>query len=251
MKRRSTPAILAALLLVAVMAVTAAFPELDLGVARRFYEAEGGSFSARFDTTLMGLREIGFYLPVALLAPACLGWLYGRWNAEAAKLFTGRRLMFLTLSFALGPGLIVNVILKNASHRPRPTQVETFGGANPFRPWYAFDGGCATNCSFVSGEVAGAAWRNRQARGVRARSAVRSPISWRRHSARHWRRAASRPPTWSWPGRTSWAIASPNSVSPFRSIGRALEKGAASAVLPPGRATMALTRRSGAAARPW
>ena len=158
MKRSSTPAILAALLLVAVMAVTAAFPELDLGVARRFYEAEGGSFSARFDTTLMGLREIGFYLPVALLALACLGWLYGRWNAEAAKLFTGRRLMFLTLSFALGPGLIVNVILKNASHRPRPTQVETFGGANPFRPWYAFDGGCATNCSFVSGEVAGAAW---------------------------------------------------------------------------------------------
>jgi membrane-associated phospholipid phosphatase len=157
-KRRSTPAILAALLLVAVMAVTAAFPEVDLGVARRFYEAEGGSFSARFDTTLMGLREIGFYLPVALLALACLGWLYGRWNARAAKLFTGRRLMFLALSFALGPGLIVNVVLKNASHRPRPAQVDTFGGVNPFRPWYAFDGGCATNCSFVSGEVAGAAW---------------------------------------------------------------------------------------------
>jgi membrane-associated phospholipid phosphatase len=157
--KRSIPAAaFAALILVALMAMTAAFPEFDLGVARSFYEAEGGSFSARFDGGLILLRDLGFYLPVALLALACLGWLCRRWSPKAARLFSGRRVLFLVLSFGLGPGLIVNGVLKNVSHRPRPAQVQEFGGANPFRPWYAFDGACATNCSFVSGEVAGATW---------------------------------------------------------------------------------------------
>jgi membrane-associated PAP2 superfamily phosphatase len=59
---------------------------------------------------------------------------------------------------ALGPGLLVNGILKDHSHRPRPVRVREFGGSAAFRPWYRFDGACARNCSFASGEVSGAFW---------------------------------------------------------------------------------------------
>ncbi|SED06015.1 Membrane-associated enzyme, PAP2 (acid phosphatase) superfamily [Rhizobiales bacterium GAS191] len=158
MKRSLALALLAAFGLVLLMAILAAHPDLDLAIARRFYAMEGESFGARSDGLLIVLRDLGYYLPIALLALACLGWLRGRWSPAAAKVFTGRRILFLALSFAIGPGLIVNAVLKDVSHRPRPAQVEEFGGSSAFRPWYAFDGVCAKNCSFASGEVAGATW---------------------------------------------------------------------------------------------
>ena len=62
------------------------------------------------------------------------------------------------LSLALGPGLLVNTMLKDHSHRPRPAQVQQFGGLEAFRPFYRFDGACLRNCSFVSGEGSTAFW---------------------------------------------------------------------------------------------
>ncbi len=59
---------------------------------------------------------------------------------------------------AIGPGLVVNLGLKDHAHRPRPIQTTEFGGPFEFRPWYRFDGACRTNCSFVSGEGAEAFW---------------------------------------------------------------------------------------------
>jgi membrane-associated phospholipid phosphatase len=66
--------------------------------------------------------------------------------------------VFLVATLALGPGLLVNGVLKEVSHRPRPEQTQQFGGPWPFRPYESFDGACRSNCSFVSGEVATAAW---------------------------------------------------------------------------------------------
>jgi lipid A 4'-phosphatase len=152
------PALIAALALAAAMALLAAFPELDLALARRFYLIEGDSFGARFDAILILLRDLGYFLPPAVLALAMLGWVLGMRNARLGTILTGRRVLFLALSLALGPGLAVNGVLKEVSHRPRPVQVLEFGGQSAFRPWYAFDGACKTNCSFVSGEAAGATW---------------------------------------------------------------------------------------------
>jgi membrane-associated phospholipid phosphatase len=69
-----------------------------------------------------------------------------------------RAFAFLALSLALGPGLLVNLLLKDHWHRPRPVQVEAFGGTMPFRPYYRADGACRRNCSFVSGEGSTAVW---------------------------------------------------------------------------------------------
>ncbi|MFI5014926.1 MAG: phosphatase PAP2 family protein [Hyphomicrobiales bacterium] len=149
---------LAVLCLVVLLALFAAWPELDLMVARRFHEMQGGSFGARFDRSLILVRDLGYYLPVALVATAILGWMIGLRRPRLAAMFSGRRVLFLVLSFALGPGLVVNGVLKEVSHRPRPAQLVEFGGASAFRPWYAFDGACERNCSFASGEAAGATW---------------------------------------------------------------------------------------------
>ena len=66
---------------------------------------------------------------------------------------TGRNLAFLALTLALGPGLLVNGLIKEHSHRPRPFQTQDFGGPWQFRPFGDFDGQCTTDCSFVSGET--------------------------------------------------------------------------------------------------
>ncbi len=71
---------------------------------------------------------------------------------------SGRAVVFLVATMAIGPGLIVNLGLKDHWHRPRPIQTQEFNGPDPFRPWYEDDGACKTNCSFVSGEAATGFW---------------------------------------------------------------------------------------------
>jgi membrane-associated phospholipid phosphatase len=70
----------------------------------------------------------------------------------------GRAIIFLVATLALGPGLLVNGLLKEHTGRPRPEFTDTFGGPWAFRPWYDFSGDCPTNCSFASGETSTAAW---------------------------------------------------------------------------------------------
>ena len=66
--------------------------------------------------------------------------------------------MFLTLSLLLGPGLLVNIILKDNWGRPRPGSVTELGGTHAYVHWWDRRGTCQNNCSFASGEAAAAAW---------------------------------------------------------------------------------------------
>ena len=135
----------------------ALWPELDLEGAAFFYGTAG------FNSDQPGLKALRaglYYLPVAVMvafAAAWIGALIGL-PVPTALRPRGRSLVFLTLGLALGPGLLVNVILKDNWHRPRPVQVSQFGGQFEFRPWYETDGGCVKNCSFVSGESSAAFW---------------------------------------------------------------------------------------------
>ena len=135
----------------------AVWPELDLAGSTFFYGTEG----FREDQPLLKtLRAVLYYLPSGVMGAFLLAWL-GAWLGlplPAALRPRGRSLIFLALGLALGPGLLVNVVLKDNWRRPRPVQVEQFGGPLEFRPWYRTDGGCVKNCSFVSGETSGAFW---------------------------------------------------------------------------------------------
>jgi membrane-associated phospholipid phosphatase len=142
------------LLTLACLALFAFWPELDLQVARKFFAA--GKFTG-LTTSGEVWRKIFYWAPYVVLAGFLLAYLARRlgWRRSGPD---GRAVLFLVLSLALGPGLAVNAVLKEISHRPRPVQTQEFGGPWSFRPPYKFDGDCKKNCSFVSGEVAAAAW---------------------------------------------------------------------------------------------
>ena len=58
----------------------------------------------------------------------------------------------------VGPGLVVNVVLKEYWGRPRPASTDLFGGTLPFVPAGEWSNACPGNCSFVSGEASSIFW---------------------------------------------------------------------------------------------
>ena len=145
------------LCLAATLVVIALRPDLDLAAARVFYVGSKHFVGQTRAATIM--RYAAWALPflvfLGMLVAAGLAWarLVPR---RLAPSLSG--LLFLTLSLAIGPGLLVHAGLKQLSHRPRPYDVTAFGGPDAFRPFTKFDGACPHNCSFASGETAAATW---------------------------------------------------------------------------------------------
>lgn len=150
---RTLWALLAALALVAV--VFAAWPGLDLAEARFFYE--GGGFAGA-GWLPQAARWVFRVAPFLVLAAYIIAYLLNRADVSVRFAPSGRAVLFLAASIAIGSGLIVNLGMKDHLHRPRPTQTMQFGGPDEFRPWYRFDGGCKKNCGFPSGEASSAFW---------------------------------------------------------------------------------------------
>lgn len=107
--------------------------DLDLRVAAHFYHPEaddpwfeGGlppwSFLYRAAPLLMGLLMLGGLL--VLLA----GGLWTRWRPQR------RAGLLVLLTGLLGPGLLINGILKEHWDRPRPHQMEALGGTKAYLP---------------------------------------------------------------------------------------------------------------------
>jgi lipid A 4'-phosphatase len=130
-------------------------PALDRSVSALFYDA-GAGFPANDDTALRTLRFLGRLATWVLIA-GLLVTLAGKLRGwEPLRHVTWPTWWFLTSSLALGPGLVVNGILKEFWGRARPVQTEAFGGAFPFTaPWLPASS-CESNCSFVSGEASAA-----------------------------------------------------------------------------------------------
>ena len=60
------------------------------------------------------------------------------------------------MTYLLGPALLVDGILKAQWGRARPANITEFGGPLEFSPALRLSDQCPSNCSFVSGEGAGA-----------------------------------------------------------------------------------------------
>lgn len=137
------------------LGVFAIWPELDLAGARYFYH--DGGFFGRQSFERFG-RDFFRVTPFVVLAAYAALWLAQHLGARLRWAPSGRAVIFLIATMVIGPGLIVNLGLKDHWHRPRPIQTQDFSGSSPFRPWYDDDGGCQKNCSFVSGEAATGFW---------------------------------------------------------------------------------------------
>ena len=137
------------------------YPELDLRIARVFYEyvdANQNAFAWRIYPPLMLARDLGLWVGTVLIAPYLAALAIKLILPRRKLLVSGRAILFLTATLALGPGLLVNVLLKDHWGRPRPIDVAQFGGNEHFVAWWDPRGDCEKNCAFVSGDVAGAFW---------------------------------------------------------------------------------------------
>jgi len=133
------------------------FPAADLGVSAGFHGG-GGGFPLSELPALRLLRKSSSWVLAAVLLTT-LGALAAAMRRNGLSgLAAARRAWCVLAALALGPGLLVNLVLKGFWGRPRPIQIEMFGGEAPYvAPWRITDW-CADNCSFVSGEGASAAW---------------------------------------------------------------------------------------------
>ncbi len=141
-------------MIVATFALFAVWPGLDLTVTAAFYD--GATFPVALDARAETVRLIlwDFAIFVALVSA---GMLAASLLLRRPVLRLPARVWGLILAlFVLGPGLLVNGILKREWGRARPADTINFGGTQQFTPPHDTTGQCASNCSFVSGESAGA-----------------------------------------------------------------------------------------------
>lgn len=135
-------------------------PVLDLQIAELFAHAgrQDFTFGLRFSPAVMFLREGAMWLVAVIAAPAVVALAVKLLRPQARLWISGRAILFLLSTLALAPGLVVNAGLKDHWSRSRPIDVAQFGGKEHFVPWWDPRGDCDQNCSFVSGDVAGAFW---------------------------------------------------------------------------------------------
>jgi lipid A 4'-phosphatase len=125
-----------------VSLVSGFFPGIDVFVSGLFYDREGGFVHTPF---LELAHHIGPYLVIcAALATAVF--------LAIKKIIPLQGLGFVAGSFLLGPGLIINGILKEYYGRARPHDTELFGGHLHFTSALTMTDQCYHNCSFTSGD---------------------------------------------------------------------------------------------------
>lgn len=138
------------------------FPQIDLGASALFFDAQARGFPFRVHPVGEFVRKI---LPIFLFAAAGLIALAGAAAAFLRRPVAGIRppmALLVVGSLALGPGLVVNVILKDYWGRARPSTIAQFNaGHQPDRrytPPLVISDQCPDNCSFPSGHAALGFW---------------------------------------------------------------------------------------------
>ncbi|MEW5726804.1 MAG: phosphatase PAP2 family protein [Pseudomonadota bacterium] len=150
------------------------FPVIDITVSGWFYDPEARIFPARVDPFFEWWRKSMPYYLFAVVIYVIALWAAGEWLKDAVFGVTRRVAAYLVLSLALGPGLVVNVILKDSWGRPRPSTILEFGGPNYFVPPLVITDQCDSNCSFSSGHGALGFWP--------VAFALLAPPRWRPHA---------------------------------------------------------------------
>lgn len=147
------------------LAIFAEFPGLDLLISARYYSPELG-FIHRQDPVVLALYNwtpwlgrglLVVLLVFALAAPWLARRLSGQGHADWAERCRGawRHAAVIALCSALvGPGLLIEGVLKNSVGRPRPVQVTLFGGTARYQGPLAIGPDPGSHKSFVSSHAA-------------------------------------------------------------------------------------------------
>lgn len=110
-------------------------PWLDLAVTRYFYSIGNDPVEHFVSSPLLDFIFNWGTFPANLTAFLSVVFLVLSYIFTRFKSFRNPCLV-LILTYALGAGMITNGILKEYWGRPRPKQVEEFGGTQNFRPYF-------------------------------------------------------------------------------------------------------------------
>jgi lipid A 4'-phosphatase len=154
---RANPIAACLLLVAAASAVFLVFPGIDLWFSDLFYRAKGGFWLRRNDA-LAVFRSTNDVLMAVIVVGLIASVVVKLARPDRSSPVPPSIVVFLLSTLVLGPLLLVNVILKNSWGRPRPVEVDLFGGEAPYVEVWRITDWCADNCSFVSGEASSAIW---------------------------------------------------------------------------------------------
>jgi len=133
-------------------------PQLDLDLAALSFDTARHLFVVNAQPWVQHTRTAARILIALLALPAFVAIILKLIWPHRPMLIEARAALFLIVTLALGPGVLTNVVLKDHWGRPRPIDVQQFGGDYRFEPWWDPRGDCPNNCSFVAGEPSGAFW---------------------------------------------------------------------------------------------
>lgn len=124
------------------------FPGIDLWTTGLFYD---GGFPRKEDGWVKMV-----YHGVPILAGAAAVSLSAALVIAVARRrplgpLTARASVYFLCVLAVGPGLVINGILKRFYGRARPRDVVEFGGGSRFTPAFVVSDQCDRNCSFAAG----------------------------------------------------------------------------------------------------
>jgi lipid A 4'-phosphatase len=151
LRLRRTQAILACFAASATLLVL--FSGVDIRISRLFYH--DGFYMAHQHWTQL-LHAGVTWVIVASIGLVAAVYAFNRLAARNLWGVDGRKLTYLLLVLALGSGFMVNGMLKDGFGRARPRDITEFGGTAQFTPAFAPSSACDSNCSFSSGDSAGA-----------------------------------------------------------------------------------------------
>jgi len=134
-------------------AVLLKFPAIDLYIAGMFFD---GRFYMQQQWWEQALHHgVGVFLCASMALVVAI-YAFNRITRAELWGIDGAKVLYLLLVLAVGAGLLVNTTLKDNFGRARPRDVQQFGGHKQFTPAFVMADQCTTNCSFSSGDAAGA-----------------------------------------------------------------------------------------------
>lgn len=122
---------LAPVLILGILTVIFLVTSLDIAIEDLFYSPDKGWFLGRANPWDFLYR----YGNIPGLALASAGLIVFAWSFFCRKVLKYRKAaLFLGLVMILGPGLVVNTAFKHYWGRPRPRQIQDFGGTQQYLP---------------------------------------------------------------------------------------------------------------------
>ena len=132
----------------------AVFPQLDVTLARMFYDEATRRFALGPVGAAEFVRRAAMWIAWAFAAPAIVAPILKLIWPQKPLIIPGRAVLFLLITMFLTAIVLPNVIFKQYWGRPRPITTVEFHGSQVFRPWWDPRGNSAHSGSFFSGEAA-------------------------------------------------------------------------------------------------